>query len=134
MSRHRQRRGMETQTAVANYLAQHGWPYALPAGTGRNGADITGTLDIAVEVKARRDFDPLAWLRQARANADGKLPFVVFRCNGQGTGSVHEWPVLIRLGEFVPVLLAAGYGDPKVAYPLDTSGTDITPSTTNDSH
>ena len=109
---HRKHRGYRTQKVVAEWFAARGWPFAESAGAGRQGADVTGTPDIAIEVKARRNFNPLAWIRQAVDAADGRLPFVVVRCNGQGEKSVSEWPVLIRLEDFTALLHEAGYGDP----------------------
>ncbi len=102
---------MRTQLVVAQWFKDRGWPFAEPAGSGRRGVDVLGTVDIAVEVKARRDFSPLAWIRQARSYAAGRLPFVVFRCNGQGEKTVGEWPVLLRLEDFTRLLHEAGYGD-----------------------
>lgn len=110
----RKRRGAETQTAVARWFASNGWPYAESTGAGRTGSDITGMPGLAVEVKARRDFTPLAWLRQAIGGATARdLPCVVFRPDGMGPASIAEWPVLIRLDDFTQLLRAAGYGDPQ---------------------
>ena len=64
MTNHRKHRGYASQRIVADYLREHGWMYAEPVGAGRDGSDITGLLDIDVEVKARRGFDPLAAMRQ----------------------------------------------------------------------
>lgn len=111
VSQHRKHRGMRTQLVVAEWFRARGWPFAESAGAGRRGTDILGTVDIAVEVKARTDFQPLAWIRQARAAAAGRLPFVVVRMNGQGETTVGEWPVLIRLEDFTRLLQEAGYGD-----------------------
>jgi hypothetical protein len=108
----RKARGSESQNVVAAWFARRGFPYALAAGAGRPGRDITGMLALAPEVKARAKFDPLAWVRQARANAGPDLPFVVFRCNGQGPTTVADWPVLLRLEDFTALLRQAGYGDP----------------------
>jgi hypothetical protein len=102
---------MRTQKVVAQLLATNGWPYAESAGAGRQGADITGTPDISVEVKARTNLDPLAWLKQAEQAAHGRLPLAVFRCNGQGENAA-AYPALIRLGDLIELLHAAGYGDP----------------------
>ncbi len=110
MSQHRKRRGMRTQLLVAETLARNGWPFAESAGAGRQGADVTGTPDIAVEVKARTNFDPLAWIRQARSGADGRLPFVVVRCNGQGE-NVLDYPAMLRFEDLLALLVEAGYGD-----------------------
>lgn len=113
-SQHRKHRGMKTQALVAGYLRANGWPHAGSAGAGRTGSDITETPDIAVEVKARRDFNPLAWVRQARAAADGRLAFAVVRPDGIGE-TPGEFLVCIRLADFVPVLRCAGYGSGPVA-------------------
>lgn len=109
-SQSRKHRGLRSQKVVAEYLAAHGWPYAEPTGAGRQGSDILGTPDVAIEVKARAGFDPLAALRQAADAADGRLPFAVLRLNGQGETTVHEWVAVIRFGDLVRVLREAGYG------------------------
>ena len=100
---------MRTQLLVTQYLKERGWPYAESAGAGRSGTDVLGTPDIAVEVKARTDLNPLAWLKQAEAAADGRLPLAVFRCNGQGEDAAR-YLTLLRLEDVVGLLRAAGYG------------------------
>ena len=105
----RKRRGSETQTTVARWFAASGWPYAESTGAGRTGSDITGMPGLAVEVKARRDYSPLAWIRQAASNSG--LPFVVHRPDGMGPASVASWPVTLRLDDFTRLLHAAGFGD-----------------------
>lgn len=114
-TQHRRHRGMRTQKVVAEWFAVHGWPYAESTGSARSGADITGAPDIAVEVKARADFSPLSWLRQAHSNADGRLPFVVLRCNGQGEVDPGQWGALLTLADLTNLLIAAGYGDSDMA-------------------
>lgn len=110
MTQARKARGMRTQLVVAEYLRENGWPHAGSAGAGRNGADITETPDIAVEVKARADLSPLAWVRQAEKAAAGRLPFVVFRPNGMGEHP-QDYVTFMRLADLVSLLRAAGYGD-----------------------
>ena len=107
----RKRRGAETQTVVAGWLRTRGWPYAESTGAGRTGSDITGVPGLAIEVKARRDFSPLAWIRQAKTGTG--LPFVVFRPDGMGPATVADWPVLLHLDDLTTLLRAAGYGDPE---------------------
>lgn len=107
----RKRRGADTQRVVAEAWRGDGWPYAEAVGAGANGRDITGTPGIALEVKARAGFDPLAWLRQADRNAHGDLSAVVLRPNGAGPVSVDTWPVILAHGAFRALLRAAGYGD-----------------------
>lgn len=108
----RRRRGSETQRAVAEYFAANGWPYATDAGAGRPGRDILNVPGLAIEVKGRRDYHPLTWLRQTARTAGPDLPLVVHRPDGMGLVRVAEWPVTIRLGDLVPLLRRAGYGDP----------------------
>ena len=105
----RKARGMRTQLLVAEHLKDNGWPFATSAGSGRGGVDVLNTPDIAVEVKARTDLSPLAWVRQAEAAADGRLPFAVFRPNGMGE-TPERFLAMIRFGDLVALLRAAGYG------------------------
>lgn len=109
---HRKRRGAATQGIVADWFRRQGWPHAESAGAGRSGADITGLGSLRCEVKARADFDPLKWLRQATKHKTypDDLPFVVWRPNGYGPSNVNEWPVMLRLDEFTALLRDAGYG------------------------
>ncbi len=107
----RKQRGAQTQTIAANWFASNGWPYCTDAGAGRPGRDLLGLPGLACEVKARADFNPLAWLKQAEASADGDLPYVVWRANGYGPANIDRWPVMLRLSDFTELLHAAGYGD-----------------------
>jgi hypothetical protein len=58
-SQSRKHRGYKSQKIVANYLVANGWPYAESTGAGRSGTDVTGTIGIDWEVKARTGFNPL---------------------------------------------------------------------------
>lgn len=111
-SRYRKARGAATQRLVTEYLAGNGFPHATDTGAGRGGRDILGVVGLAIEVKARREYSPLTWLRQATAAAGKDLPLVVHRPDGMGPGSVTDWPVTLRLADAVTLLRAAGYGDP----------------------
>lgn len=111
MTQARKVRGMATQRLAAEWFQDRGFPYAESTGAGRPGRDITGMPGVAVEVKARASLDPIAWLRQAEATAAGDLPCVVFRPNGFGPATVHEWGVLMRLDTFTQLIRDAGYGD-----------------------
>ena len=108
-TQHRKQRGMRTQLLVAEHLRANGWPHANSAGSGRSGCDILETPDIAVEVKARANLDPLAWVKQAEKDADGRLPFAVFRPNGMGE-TPGRYVAFLRLDDLVSLLRAAGYG------------------------
>lgn len=100
----RKARGAETQRVVAAYLREHGFPYATDAGAGRAGRDILNVDAVAIEVKARRDLDLNAWLRQASATADGDLPVVIHRPDGFGPTTVEDWPVTLRLADFAALI------------------------------
>lgn len=78
------------QNALARYLKDNGFPYAESAGAGRPGTDILGTPGVVWENKTARNWDLLAWIRQARAHAkdgDGILPVVVYWPDKIGEGS-----------------------------------------------
>ena len=111
-SQSRKHRGYRSQKVVAMYLAEHGFPYAESTGAGRPGTDITGTVGIDWEVKARKDFSPGATIKQLKDRHNGKdLPVAVLRLNGQGEANVGEWVTLLRLEDFVGLLSDAGYGE-----------------------
>jgi hypothetical protein len=128
MSQSRKHRGRETERLVAAHLRAHGFPYAEPVGSGTPGADITGTPSLAVEVKGRTRFDPAAWLRQAHSNADGRLPCVVMRLNGQGPASVDSFPVLLTFADFLTLLADAGHTTP-LPKPIVTTTAALTHTT-----
>ncbi len=108
----RKRRGRDTELLAARYLAEHGWPYAMPTGAGAAGIDITGTPGLAWEVKARATFEPMANLRQAIRNAGDNLPLVLLRPNAVGPAQIGAWPVFTTLDHMVWLLRRSGYGDP----------------------
>ena len=114
MSQHRKRRGYASQQIVADYLKDHGFPFAEPVGAGRSGSDITGTIGIDFEIKARRGFpvaETMAQLRERRE--DGGLGVAVLRMDGMGAKSIEDWPALLRLADLVALLRDAGWGDPR---------------------
>lgn len=107
MTQARKRRGLESQNRLAEYLAANGWPYAQSAGAGRPGTDVTGTPGLSWECKARADFNPVGWLRQAEKSPG--LPVAVYRPNGVGPHP-EKFIAMIRLSDLVALLAAAGYG------------------------
>ena len=98
MANARVRRSRRTEANVAGWLREHGWPRAARVPASSPGRDITGTPGHAIEVKARSEFDPMAWLRQSKANAGSDRPCVVIRCNGQGDDA-GEYLVFRRLAD-----------------------------------
>jgi hypothetical protein len=109
MANHRKHRGYRTQKVIAEYLKQW-WAYADTAGAGRQGEDILNIPTVSIEVKARSDFQPLAWIKQAEANSNHKLPLVIMRCNGQGE-DVGEYLAFIRVKDLMPILHQAAPSD-----------------------
>jgi hypothetical protein len=92
-------RGRRTQVVIAKWLAERGWPHAVSTFGSEPGRDIKHVDGHAIEVKARRDFRPLEWLRQAKANAGEDIPCVIVRMDGQGEASVGDYLVIRRLAD-----------------------------------
>ena len=112
MTQSRKHRGYRTQRVWATYLRSVGFPFAEPAGAGRQGTDITGTIGIDWEIKARAGFDPMATMRQLRERAmDDDLRIAVLRCNGQGEAAVGEWVCLMEGEQLIKLLGIAGLID-----------------------
>ena len=105
----RKSRGAETELRFAEHLTTHGWPWAqVRRGAG---SDITGTPGLVWELKARRGFTPLAWLRQVRNHGAG-LPVAVIRPDGLGPAHIGGWAMMFTVEDGINLLHAAGYGTP----------------------
>ena len=109
MSQNRKYRGYATEKLVAKYFANW-WPFALSTGAGRSGSDVTGVPYFDIEVKARADFQPKAWIDQTekRTTENGDKPLVVCRLNGQGE-AVGNYLAFMRLSDLVDLMRKAGY-------------------------
>ena len=106
MSQSRKHRGYRTERVIESYLSQ--WWENASVGRGA-GKDIHN-VPFDCEIKARTEFQPLAWLKQVTKRAAGKeLAFVVCRMNGQGEDA-SEYLAFMRLGDLVQLLLPI-YGD-----------------------
>jgi hypothetical protein len=111
-SQSRKHRGYRSQKVLAEYLAVNGFPFAESTGAGRSGSDVTGTVGIDWEVKARTGFNPASAIQQLKDRSNKKdLGVVVLRLNGQGEKSIGDWVCLFRLEDAVKLLRDAGYGD-----------------------
>ena len=107
MTQSRKHRGYRTERVIESYLSQ--WWENASVGRGA-GKDIHN-VPFDCEIKARTEFQPLAWLKQVTKRAGGKeLPFVVCRMNGQGEDAA-EYLAFMRFGDLVQLLLQSGYGD-----------------------
>ena len=107
-SQSRKHRGFRTERVVAAYLSQ--WWRSASVGRG-SGKDIHN-VPFDIEVKARTDFQPLAWLKQVekRAAVPDELPIVVCRMNSQGEDA-EKYLAFMRFQDLVQLLLKAGYGE-----------------------
>jgi hypothetical protein len=100
-SQSRKHRGFRTERVVATYLSQ--WWRSASIGRG-SGKDIHN-VPFDIEVKARSDFQPLAWLKQVEKRTQGKeLSAVVCRMNGQGEDAA-EYLAFMRFSDLIQLLL-----------------------------
>jgi len=106
MSQSRKHRGFRTERVVADYLKR--WWEGASVGRGAGRDVINVPFDI--EIKARSALDIRGTLRQieARTTKSGLLGFCCFRLNGQGE-KPEEYVAMLRLGDLVELLIAAGY-------------------------
>lgn len=109
MTNSRVSRGRRTQTLVAEWFQEHGWPDAESRAASLPGVDVMKMPGLAPEVKATPG-DVTGALAQAVRNRGDGLPFVVWRPNGYGPERIAGWPVIFRLDDATGLLLAAGYG------------------------
>jgi hypothetical protein len=101
-------KGARTQALVAEWY-QRLWPTANSQGGGAPGRDVRG-VPLDIEVKARKDFEPMAWIRQgrkrARPDSDELPPHVVLRpivAGGVGE-NVGEYLVIRRMDDDTAIL------------------------------
>jgi hypothetical protein len=103
-SQGRKHRGYKSQDIVAQYLQENGHPYALSAGAGRTGSDVTG-VPWDIEIKARRGLVIAETMSQLKArSSEGQLGFGVLRLDGMGPASIKDWCAIIRFEDLVVLL------------------------------
>jgi hypothetical protein len=86
---------------VAEFFKGAGvFPEAESIAASLPGKDILNTPGYAVEVKARRDFNPVEWSKQASKNAGTDVPVVVMRPDGMGEESVAKFLAFMTLDRF----------------------------------
>jgi predicted RecB family endonuclease len=103
------------EQVVAQYLRDQGFSLATThrAALGNAGvhqeSDIVGVPGAAFEVKARKNLDIPAALRQADNAAVGRqIPIVVAKPIGIGMAGVAYWPCFLYLRHLVPLLPREG--------------------------
>lgn len=106
----RQNRGRESEFIVARLYQRYGAQFAEAIPKFLPGKDIKNVPSLAPEIKSAKDFQPLAWTRQAAKNAGlNEIPVVHYRPNGYGEAKINDWPVIMRTEDFMRLLVAAGY-------------------------
>lgn len=106
--RNNRHKGAKTQALVAEWY-QRLWPTANSQGGGAAGRDVRG-VPLDIEVKARREFNPMEWIRQGRKRmrpeTDELPPHVVLRpiCAGGVGENVAEFLVIRRMDDDTAIL------------------------------
>jgi hypothetical protein len=93
-------RGRKSELLLPDYWSDV-FPGVVAVQPSLGGLDLKNTDPFGFEVKARKGLDLLAWMRQARRNtAEGMVPVVIARMNGQGPQSMDEWFTVTRQADF----------------------------------
>ena len=101
MTRSRKDRGFRTERVVAAYLSL----WWRNASVGRGAGKDIHNVPFDIEVKARTEFQPLAWLKQVEKRTQGKeLSAVVCRMNGQGEDA-SQYLAFMRFQDLIQLLL-----------------------------
>lgn len=97
-------RGKRAELAVVAALRRAGWRAATTrAVQGRQGGfDIDTDAPVAIEVKDHAAIDLSGWLRQAQAQAAGRLPVVWHKRRGRA--AAEEWYVTMDGATFLALL------------------------------
>lgn len=104
MTNSRVSRGRRTQVVAAEYLRPV-WPDIESVAASLKGRDLLKTPGFAPEVKARADFNPTDWIKQAKKNAGVDVPFVIMRPNGYGEEKVGQWLTFLYFEDLRYMLL-----------------------------
>ena len=107
MSQSRKHRGFRTERVVAEYLKR--WWEGASVGRG-SGRDVLN-VPFDCEIKARSTLNIPETLRQieTRTAKSGLLGFACFRLTGQGDTKPEDYVAMLRFGDLVELLVAAGY-------------------------
>lgn len=107
MTDNRVSRGRKTEQLVADWFIGAGvFPKAERRPASLPGSDIINTPGYYIEVKARRSFKPLEWIRQAQdgvASLEGeayRIPVCIMRPDGIGDKNVGNFLAFTTLNEF----------------------------------
>lgn len=103
MATNRVSRGRKSQEIAAEFLREV-FPQARGIAASLPGRDILETPGWAIEVKATKDFNPTAFMRQAVANCGSDHAISIYRPKGYGEAKVSEWIALTTLAEMREII------------------------------
>lgn len=103
MTQSRKHRGYATERLVSERVRDL-WPFNHVVRG--QGPDLTETPGYSVEIKARRGLNLPDWMRQAARHSasHGGIPLLILRLDGQGPTTVDDFPVVLRLGDFIDLV------------------------------
>lgn len=115
-------KGRAFENSVVRYFTKAGWPYTERrrlAGY-RDKGDVSGIPAVMVEVKACKEYQLPAWMREVDAQTEhAKADIGVLWMKLAGKADAADGLVVMRPQMFVRLLRLAGYGPP-----MDTDVTD----------
>ena len=111
-------KGTAAETALVNWLREHGFPGAERRALGGGGfgedlGDITGTPCLAWEVKNHKSYKFPEWLQETKIeteNAKADFGILVVKPNGVGLSRPGDWWAMMKVEDIVNLLREAGYG------------------------
>ena len=108
-------RGTRHETAVVNYLREHGFPHAerrALAGAEDKG-DINAGPGLVIECKSQARHSFAEWLDEALAERDNAVAdFAVVWAHRRGKGDPGQHYFVMTAEQGVDLLRLAGYGTP----------------------
>ncbi|MCP4962263.1 MAG: hypothetical protein GY925_23715 [Actinomycetia bacterium] len=106
-------KGARGERDVVDYLNANGYPHAERrlSGAADDRGDIIGIPGVTIEVKARRAFEPAAWVDQLAEEMDNTpgegTGFVIAKRRQRG--DVADWYAITPVGLMLPLLKGAGW-------------------------
>lgn len=107
-------KGTAAETAVVRFLQAHGFPYAERRALhgSHDRGDVTGLGPVVLEVKNCARLEMSQWLKELEheiRNARAETGAVVAK--RRGITDPAGWYAVLTFGDFVELLLEAGYGN-----------------------
>lgn len=115
MSKSKQK-GTAAETAVVNYMRDHGFPGAERRALNGNAdkGDINAGPGLCIEVKAHKRYSIPEWMTETAIeaiNARADYGVLIIKPVGVGTTRTADWWCVMSLEQMLNLLRDAGYGD-----------------------